>query len=164
MSEMPFSRKAEEALVGSVLIDPDAYERVAPLVDADDIYMRSARVVWEVVASLKERGDVPDFVTVNDELERREKLEELGGAAYITKLLEVVPSALHAKQYAETVREDAERRRLIRAAEEIAKAAYDEELDIDEARARAQTAVLDTRRNGSGTSTAAEVFSACTRT
>jgi len=160
MSELPFSRKAEEALVGSVVIDPDAYEKVAPMIDASDIYLRSARMVWQVVEDLKERGDVPDFVTVNDELERREKLEELGGAAYVTRLFEAVPSALHAEQYAKTVREDAERRRLIRAAEEIAKAAYNEGLDVEEMQHRAESAVLGTRRNGSRTVTASEMFNA----
>ena len=154
----PFSVKAEEALVGSVLIDPSAYEEVAPLVEADDIYLQKVRMVWQAVEALKERGDAPDYVTVNDELERREKLEEMGGAAYVTHLLEVVPSALHAKEYARQVASDAQRRRLIQAASDVAKAAYDERLDVQEAQSRAESAVLDTRRNGSRTVTAEQVF------
>jgi len=156
--ERPNAREAEKALIGALLINPAAYATVAPIVDAADFYLGKARFVYEAIEALKEAGEVPDVVTIADELERRGRLEEIGGVAYLAELEVNVPTALHAGQYARRVVAAAQRRGLLDAASEIAKVAYNEGAEIEEAQAQAEAAVLDTRRDGSRTVTAAQVF------
>jgi replicative DNA helicase len=147
----PHNIESEEALLGALLIDPAAYITVAANLQADDFYRQKNRYIWEAIDVLKQRGDSVDHVTVSDELEKRGRLEEIGGAAYLTHLLGSVGSVMSAKTYAESIRSASVRRQLIRAASGIAKLAYDEEIEAEEAQAKAEGLLLGSRRDGSGT-------------
>ena len=81
------------------------------------------------IQKLNRRGVTPDFVTLCNELESRQQLDAIGGAAYLTGLINAVPSALRVEAYAHIVRDTAIRRRLIHAASEVAQLAYDESRD-----------------------------------
>ena len=139
---VPHSREAEEAVIGSVLINPESYYDVAQFLDPDDFYIHRHRWIWETFTHLNEQRIPIDFLTVTEELDRRNQLEEIGGPAYITALINNVPTSLHAQAYGHIVEETALRRRMIGAANDIAKIAYQEELGIDTAMDQAEQAVF----------------------
>ncbi len=129
---IPHNVEAEEAVIGSLLIDPEALFQVTPFLKGDDFYIQKNAWIYEAILALHERREPIDFVTLCDELERNEQLEDLGGAAYITHLINVVPSAIHVEAYAHIVEQSAIRRRLISAASQIAQLAYQETEDVDQ--------------------------------
>lgn len=127
----PHSIEAEEAVLGSVLIDPEAIYRVSSFLKSDDFYIVKNQWVWDACMSLHERREPIDFVTITRELATRGQLDELGGPAYISHLINVVPTAIHAEGYGHIVERSALRRRLLSAASEVAQLAYEESDDID---------------------------------
>ena len=129
---VPHSVEAEESLLGSLLIDPEAIYRVFPYLKEDDYYLQKHSWIHEAIIALHERREPIDFVTVCDELERREQLAEIGGAAYVAQLINSVPSAINIDAYGHIVEKAALRRRLISAASQIAQLAYQEAEDVDE--------------------------------
>jgi len=134
----PHNLEAEEAVLGSLLIDPDAIFRVAPFLSPEDFYREKNGWIYRAILDLHERREPADFVTLCDELERRGQLEEVGGAAYITSLINAVPTAINVEYYAHIVERTALRRRLLKAAGEIASLAYEEAEDIEEVIDRAE--------------------------
>ena len=127
----PHSIEAEEAVLGSVLIDPEAIYRVSSFLKADDFYIVKNQWVWTASLALHERREPIDFVTITRELATRNQLDELGGPAYISHLINVVPTAIHAEGYGHIVERTALRRRLLSAASDIAQLAYEESDEID---------------------------------
>jgi replicative DNA helicase len=129
---VPHNIEAEEAVLGSLLIDPEAIFRVSPFLKPDDFYIVKNGWVYDVVLGLHERRQPADFVTVCDELENRGQLEEVGGPAYISSLINTVPTSIHVEAYGHIVERTALRRRLISAAGQIAGFAYEEDQNVDE--------------------------------
>lgn len=121
----PHSREAEEAVLGSVLINPEAYFDVAQILQATDFYIVRNRWIWESFTRLREQRIPIDYVTLTNDLAEQDKLAEIGGAAYITQLLTQTPSSLHAESYAELIRDNAIRRSMLNSANEMAKLAFD---------------------------------------
>jgi replicative DNA helicase len=134
----PQSIEAEEALLGSILIDPDAIIRVATIIQPVDFYREKNGWIYESALALHERREPIDFLTICDELERRQQLDEIGGTAFITALVNAVPTSIHAEHYARLIERSATRRRLIEAAGQIAGLAYQEADDVDEVVDRAE--------------------------
>jgi replicative DNA helicase len=130
--EMPHDRQAEEALLGSVLVNPEVYYDVANTLSIDDFFIHRNRWIWEAFTALHEQRLPVDILTVSEELERQSRLDEAGGPAYLTALINNVPSSLHAEAYARIVEETATRRRLLAAANQIAKLAYQGGTAIEE--------------------------------
>jgi replicative DNA helicase len=128
---IPHSRDAEEAVLGSVLINPDAYNVCAEFLTAPDFYIHRHRWIWEVFNALKIAQQPIDFLTVCDELDRRGKLSEIGGPAYLTALLNQVPTSLHAEAYARQVKQTAIRRSMLTVANQMATLAYNETEQTD---------------------------------
>jgi len=139
---VPQSREAEEAVIGSILINPEAYYDVAEFLKAEDFYIHRHRWVWEAFVHLNEQRTPIDFLTVTEQLEQRGQLAEVGGAAYLTALINNVPSSLHAEAYGHIVEETAVRRRMLEAANRIAKLAYQEELGLEAAMDDAEKAIF----------------------
>jgi replicative DNA helicase len=135
---MPHNVEAEEAVLGSLLIDPDAIFKVATYLMPADFFIERNGWVYEAILALHDRREAVDFVTLCDDLERHDRLQEIGGAAYITHLINVVPTSIHVEYYGHIVERAAIRRRLIRAATQIAALAYEEGDDVDEAVDRAE--------------------------
>ncbi|MBS1248645.1 MAG: Replicative DNA helicase [Chloroflexi bacterium] len=127
----PHSREAEEAVIGAVLINPEAYYDVAQFLQSDAFYIHRHKWIWEAFVALHDRNEAIDFVTVTEELEQMGHLADVGGAAYITKLTNAVPSSLHAEAYGRRVEETAIRRRMIEAANRIAKLAHEENVTLE---------------------------------
>ena len=128
---VPNSREAEEAVIGSVLINPEAYFDVASFLLAEDFYIQRHNWIWKAFNRLHEKRAPIDFVTVTEELEQMGQLSEAGGSAYISSLINNVPTSLHAEYYGRIVEEAAIRRRMLGAANDIAKLAYQEATGVD---------------------------------
>ncbi|OGO41967.1 MAG: replicative DNA helicase [Chloroflexi bacterium RBG_16_58_14] len=139
---VPQSREAEEALLGAVLINPEAYYDVAQFLRGDDFYIHRHRWVWEAFVRLNEQRSPIDFLTVSEELERAGQLAEVGGPAYLTALVNNVPTSLHAEAYGHLIEQTAVRRRMIEAANRIAKLAYQEDSGLEAVMDEAEKAVF----------------------
>lgn len=128
----PHSVEAEEAVLGSILLNPDALFEVASFLKADDFFIVRNGWVWEAILRLHERGEQIDNVTVAEELRQQERLDDVGGVAYITFLINQTPSSIYTETYGRIVERAAIRRRMLDAASEIARLAHEESANIDE--------------------------------
>jgi len=122
---IPSSLESEAAVIGSCLLNPESIFEVAVLVRPSDFFRERNAWIYEAMLALNERREPIDLVLLQEELERRGRLAELG-AGYITGIIGATPSALYATHYAAIVAATALRRRLIAAAGEIARLAYNE--------------------------------------
>ncbi|MDH3675539.1 MAG: replicative DNA helicase [Anaerolineae bacterium] len=138
----PHNIEAEEAVLGSLLIDPDAIIRVSTFLQSTDFYVERHNWVYEAVLELHERRQPADLVTLSDELERRNQLDEVGGAAYLTSLMNVTPTSIHVEFYARIVERTAVLRRLIDAAGKIAQLAYQDNDDVEQVVDRAEEIIF----------------------
>jgi replicative DNA helicase len=127
----PHSAEAEEAVLGSLLIDPDAIFDVASFLRPDAFYRVQNRWIYEAILSLSDRREPLDFITLTEELRRREQLEEVGGEGYVIGLINAVPTSINARSYGRLVEATSMRRKLIKAAGKIAEFAFDEAEDIN---------------------------------
>ncbi len=141
MTNVPHSREAEEALIGAILINPDAYYDASEIVRADDFYIHRLRFVWQAISELARAKMAIDFVTVSEQL--GDKLAEVGGPAFLTGLLNLTPSSMSWESYARVVADKSTRRKLLEAANKIAKSAYSEDEDALESVSAARQAVDD---------------------
>jgi replicative DNA helicase len=132
----------EEALIGSVLITPDAYVDAAPLVNAEDFYLHRNRWIWEAFIELFKTDNDFDVLTVKDALETSGHLEDIGGLDYLISLTNRVPSSQHAESYARNINALAVRRRLLTAANDIAKLAYRKDTGVDNVISDAEKAIF----------------------
>jgi replicative DNA helicase len=128
---LPYSREAEEAVIGAVLINPEAYHEVAAFLRAEDFFIHRHRFIWEAIIRLHERRSPVDFLTISTELERMGRLAEVGGPAYLTSLINFTPTSLHAEAYSHIIEQAAIRRRLLEAAHQVVKLAYQEDAALD---------------------------------
>lgn len=139
----PQNIEAEQSVLGSLLIDREAIIRIAPFLRPEDFYRESHAQIYQAVLDLFERREPADFLTLCDALEKRGVLEAVGGPAYITSLINAVPTSIHVEHYARIVEVAALRRRLIEAAGQIARLAYEEDRDIDDVIDRAEATLFE---------------------
>ena len=116
----PHSVEAEQSLLGGLLLDNLAFDKVADLVTAEDFYRDDHRRLYRHIAKLIEAGKPADVVTVQESVEASEDKDKTGGPAYLGALAQNTPSALNIRRYAELVHERAVQRRLAQVATEIA--------------------------------------------
>jgi replicative DNA helicase len=119
----PHSIEAEQSLLGGLLLDNEAFDRIADMVRAEDFYRDDHRRIFRQIARMIEAGKPADIVTVSEAIEASEDKDKTGGSAYLGALAQNTPSALNARRYAELVRERAVQRRLAQVATEIAESA-----------------------------------------
>ena len=143
IQSQPHNRQAEEAVLGSVLINPESFFDVAQVLDADNFYIIRNRWIWEVFTYLHENRTPIDILTLSEELENRSQLEEIGGQAYLMMLINQTPSSLNAAAYARIVEETSVRRRMLAAANEMAKLAYQEEKPVEDIINNAEKSIFD---------------------
>ncbi|MCA2002968.1 MAG: replicative DNA helicase, partial [Chloroflexi bacterium] len=140
---VPYSREAEEAVVGAVLINPEVYYDVAQFLTADDFYIHRNQWIWEAFTRLHEQRIPVDLLTVSEELEKVNQLAEIGGSAYLTSLINQAPSSLNAEAYGRIVEGHSIRRKMINAANKIASLAYNEASAVDDVMSEAEKAVFN---------------------
>lgn len=127
----PHSIEAEEAVLGSLLIDPEAIYEVSAFLKAADFYREHNGWIYAAILDLNNRREPVDFITLTEELRKRGQLEPLGGEAYVISLINAVPTSINARSYGRLVEAAATRRRLIAAASTIANLAYQEDEEIN---------------------------------
>lgn len=144
----PHSLEAEQSLLGALLLDNQAWEKVALIITAKDFYKGTHRRIYEQIELLIETQNPADVVTVSQALEDAGVLDEIGGAAYLGQLAQGTPSALNVKRYAELVRHKALLRNVIRICSEVIELAWAPGSDPLEAMAEAERRIfeLHTRR------------------
>lgn len=139
LTSVPHSREAEEAIVGSVLINPQIFNEVN--LPDEAFYIHRLRFIWQAFNVLKQRSRAIDNLTVCEQLDDMGRLDEVGGPAYLTALLNQVPTTLNAGDYAEIVLEHYARRLLLSAANEMARLAFAGEMNQCELIAQAESAL-----------------------
>ncbi len=120
----PHSIEAEQSVLGALILDNNAIDKIADLLAPEDFYNEGHRLVYEHLNRLAAEGKPADAVTLAESLRAVGKLEYVGGLAYIGAIANAVPSAAHVRRYAEIVRDRSVMRQLAGAASEIAEAAY----------------------------------------
>ncbi|MCY4577890.1 MAG: replicative DNA helicase [Chloroflexi bacterium] len=148
----PQDASAEESVIGSILIDGESLSRITSFLRPQDFYGEKNRWCFEAFLSLFERGDAINQVTVAHELNLRNRLEELGGSAYLSHLVMVVPTSVHIEYYARIVQRTSIMRQLIDVGGRIAEIGYHEsDADTDRALATAEDMLFRIRAGrGSG--------------
>ncbi len=131
MQAPPHSREAEEAVLGSVLINPESYYELAQFLQPDDFYIVRNRWIWDSFTRMHELRGPIDFLTVCQDLEKQNQLAEVGGAAYIMSLINQTPTSLHAEAYGHIIEENAIRRRMLASANDLARLAFNRQQSID---------------------------------
>jgi replicative DNA helicase len=121
----PHSVEAEQAVLGGLMLDSNAWDAVADIVTAADFYRRDHRLIFEAIAEVAETRGACDAVTISEYLERKGRLDEIGGLAYLGTIARDTPSAANVRAYAEIIRERSILRQLVAAGGEIAAAATD---------------------------------------
>ena len=120
----PHSVEAEQSVLGGLLLDNGAWDRIADLLGESDFYRYEHRLIFAAVASLVNSTKPADVITVFERLQSFGNAEECGGLAYLNALAQSVPSAANIRRYAEIVRERAVLRKLVAASDEIATSAF----------------------------------------
>ncbi|QPG05881.1 replicative DNA helicase [Salinimonas marina] len=123
----PHSIEAEQSVLGSMLIDRDSWDKVAEQVIDQDFYNRSHQIIYRAIVRLLNRNEPVDLITVSEELEQHDELEDAGGFAYLGELAKNTPSSANVVSYAKIIAERAITRELIGAAHEIAEIGYNPE-------------------------------------
>lgn len=120
----PYSISAEQGVIGSLMLDKQAWDKVADTLIEEDFYRRDHRLIFKAIKMLAESDSALDVITLSDNLERLGWLEECGGMAYVATLAKETPSAANVAEYAKIVREKSVLRQLIGAGGDIADLAY----------------------------------------
>lgn len=122
---LPQSPDAERAVLGSILINNNAFYRVVGLIDTEDFFKDSHRSIFSTMRTLAEQSREIDLLTLKDELGKRMQLEQIGGAAYISSLADGIPDVANVERYARIVKEKSMLRRLIVMGNSVMRAAFD---------------------------------------
>jgi replicative DNA helicase len=128
----PQNVEAEQAVLGAILIENDAVLKALEVLHEDDLYRDAHRTIFRAMLELNGRGEAIDLVTLTEYLKAQDKLEKVGGAAYLAQLTEIIPTAANIRHHAGIVRRKAVTRGLIYAATEIAERGYQETEKIEE--------------------------------
>jgi len=154
MAQLPHNIEAEEGVLGSLLIDPDALPLVADVLSPHDFYRDTHRTIYEVLIALYEQRIPGDMITLCNELERRGKLEGVGGMPALMRLINTVPTSGNIVAYGQIVAQKALYRRLIHAAGQMAATGYAEETDALE---QAEQAIFALGQRGEQTGEAVSI-------
>ncbi|MEE8318675.1 MAG: DnaB-like helicase N-terminal domain-containing protein, partial [Dehalococcoidales bacterium] len=134
----PHDIDAEEAVIGSLLIDGESIFQIAPFLRPEHYYSEQNRWLYKACVALYERSEAINQITVAQELAREEKLEACGGAAYLSHLISVSPTSLDIEEYAQIVYRLAIMRGLISAASQIAAVGYEAGPNVDDSLSKAE--------------------------
>ncbi len=148
----PYNAEAEMAVLGSILLKPDACDEISMIVRKEDFYDDAHRKLYEHMLNMHDSGRRIDVTLLVDELKRANDFDRIGGAQFLAQIGDAVPTAAHAKHYATIVRTDATSRSLIDASTEILREAYDPSNDPRELLGRAEQkifSILDRRGSAS---------------
>jgi replicative DNA helicase len=143
----PQSIEAEMSILGGVLLDNEAINRVLDILVPEDFYRESHRKIMRAMIELNEHREPCDLITLTTILKKRGELEEIGGAPYLATLVDYVPTAANIAYYSKIVKEKSISRSLISVATEIVTDGFDDQADIDELLDKAQKAIFKISEN-----------------
>lgn len=151
----PHSVEAEQSVLGGILLDTSAWDKVGDLLGSDDFYRTDHRLIWNHIARLNGQFKPVDVITLAESLESSAELEKVGGLVYLGALAQNVPSAANIIRYAEIVRERAIMRKLVTVGSDIATSAYnpsgrDARQLLDEAESRVMAIAEEGERGAQG--------------
>ncbi len=138
----PQALEAEAAVLGAMLLDADAVPKVLELLDASAFYSQAHRKIYQAITNLFERNVVADMITVADELKRTKELENVGGATYLSGLVENILSTAQVEEHAKLVLEKATGRKLIQTTTQILQESYDATMPADDMLDRAEQLIF----------------------
>jgi len=143
----PQSIEAEESILSAILLDNNTLLDVLEIIVADDFYRTAHQLIFSGINELFAKAEPVDLVTLTNLLRDKNKLEEIGGAAYLARLVDSVPSAMNVTHYARIVRDKATLRRLIAKSGEITQLCYDSSGEVDRVMDFAEGAIFDISQN-----------------
>lgn len=141
-AQIPYSQEAEEAALGACFCNPEALVLLASFLHPDDFFILRHRKIFDAMLRIDARGENFNYITVMSELRGTGELEEIGGPAYLTGLINNTPDSMAAELYGRLVERAAIRRRLLETADKIQRYALDGELTVDEIRNMSEAELL----------------------
>jgi len=139
----PQNLEAEQSILGGILIENEAINRVTEILDADDFYRDAHRKIFDALINLSERDEPADLITLTNELRKIDQLDVIGGASYLTSLIDSVPTAANIEYYAKIVKEKAILRKLIQTSTEIITQSYEDRGDVEVFLDEAERAIFE---------------------
>ncbi len=146
----PQNLEAEQAILGSLMVDRELVPVISEIVQKNDFYAPHNATVYDAIVSVYERGEPVDKVSVAEELRRRKLLDEVGGADFISQLLNTVPTTASAEYYARIVAEKSILRSLITAGGRIAVMGFEQPENVDDTVDRCEQMIFDIGRRTAG--------------
>jgi len=143
----PQNIEVEQSLLGALLLDKNAFDKIADIVQPTDFYRDAHRHIYEAMQMLYSKQEPIDLVTISNLLEERKLIEKVGGRSYLATLANIVPTSAHVIQYANITRKKATLRRLQEAATDITELSYKEESEIDELLDNAEQKLFSVSQN-----------------
>ncbi len=140
---LPQNPEAERSVLGSILIDSGSYYRVVSILQPEDFYKDAHRTIFAAIRELAENSSEIDLITVKDQLARYGKLDETGGAAYVSSLVDGIPDIANIERYARIVKEKSTLRRLILMGNSVIRSAIEAPADATDVLGGAEKALYD---------------------
>jgi len=158
----PHSIEAEQSVLGSIFLDPETVVNVLEYLESSDFYRKNHQIIFDAILQLNNRNEAIDVVTISNELDTKNQLENAGGMEYLAELAVAVPTSANVEYYAKIVEEKSILRNLIRSATEIVRKGYEEgdELAVMLDSAEQNILQVSERRNRSGFIRISDVVSA----
>ena len=139
----PQNLEAEYAVLGAMLIEKEAIAKVTEFLRAGDFYREANRLIFDAMMELYNKGEAIDMVTVTEHLRKQDKLERVGGIAYITSLANAVPTAANVVHHGKIVEEKSILRHLINSATQIAGMGYEDSEDVEDILDKAEKSIME---------------------
>ena len=138
----PQNIEAEKAVLGAIMTKPDAITDVSRIIKSEDFYRKQHQIVYETIMDLVSANEPTDLITIMESLRKNKRLDDVGGVVYVTALANSVITAANAVKHAHMVRDAAQLRRLIEAADQVSAMAYDNSEEVPSIMDKAQRLIL----------------------
>lgn len=149
--QIPHDSEAEKAVLGAVFLNPEAIIEASDILEPDDFYEHANRLVFGAMIDIADRGSAIDVVTLQDELKKKNQLEDIGGLPYISQLAIATPTAVHVTYYAQIVKRKALLRNLITTSQRIIQNAIEGSDDVTDILDNAESSIMNvSQENASG--------------
>lgn len=138
----PQNIEAEQSVLGAILLENAALSSVIEILAPEDFYKSSHKKIFLAMRELYEKNEPIDLITLTEQMSRKEQLEEVGGASYLSSIVNQVPTSANVRYHSKIVKEKALLRGLITTATEIVSMGYDEGVEVNELLDRAETKIF----------------------
>jgi len=139
----PHSLEAEKTVLGGILVNNQNLNIVLSVISPEDFYKQANRTILEKMIYLVDKGLTIDLLSLSEELQRAGCLEEVGGASYVSSLMDGIPKSLNVEYYAQIIKEKALLRRLILSSAKIISSSYEQKEDADQLLDEAQSSIIE---------------------